>query len=41
MRTKIGMLFVLAAAVLSLVAPTQKKEILKTIISSTVITNSR
>jgi hypothetical protein len=41
MKTKIGMLFALAAAVLSLVAPTQKKEILKFILTNSVITNSR
>lgn len=40
MRTKIGMLFALAAAVLTLVAPSQKKEILKIITSTTIITSS-
>lgn len=41
MKTKIGMLFALTAVVLSLVAPTEKKAIIKTIISTSAILNSR
>ena len=40
MKNKIGLLLALAAAVLSFVAPTQKKEILKIITPTSIITNS-
>lgn len=41
MRSKIGMFVALAAAVLSLLTPSEKKEIIKKILSVSISTNSR
>ncbi|HNP32113.1 MAG TPA: hypothetical protein PKN96_02340 [Flavobacterium sp.] len=41
MKTKTGLLLALAAAILTFISPTDKKEIIKMIVSVTTITNSR